>query len=232
MNILLYVPAYALVFYEEIGLKRSIKNALIAISTQVVLALPFILVNPASYLQRAFDFRRVFLHKWTVNWRFLDEQVFTSPTFFRILLLAHITILLIIFWSRLLKCLLGNKFSSKSKRDDPILTLFMANFIGVAFSRSLHYQFYVWYYHSLPMLLWATKFSTVQKILILGCIEFAWNQYPSTTFSSLILHVSHLNILVGLLTRNWKIFSEKEQEKSNVQKPIKRKNQIKKIASS
>lgn len=204
MNILLYAPAYALVFYEDIGLLKSIKNAGIAFGTQILLALPFLYSNPIGYIQRAFDFGRIFLYKWTVNWRFLDEQTFTSPQFFKILLAVHIFLLFIMFWSRWLNIIFMNRFPFHIRREDPILTLFIANFIGVACSRSLHYQFYVWYYHSLPMLVWATKFSTVFKILLLGCIEFAWNEYPSTTFSSLLLHASHLSILIGLFIRHFK----------------------------
>lgn len=93
--------------------------------------------------------------------------------------------------------------------------MFVSNFIGICFSRSLHYQFYVWYYHSLAFLLWNTEYQTSFKyihvdnmlikifkkflrILLLGLIEFSWNVYPSTFNSSLILNGSHLAILVGI----------------------------------
>jgi len=201
MNILLYAPAFALIFYEDLGLLKSVKNAGLVLLTQLLMAAPFLYANPIGYLQRAFDFNRVFLHQWTVNWKFLDEQTFKSPQFFKILLGIHLTLLFLIYLPRWLNIILMKKFAFNYKRDDVILTLFIANFIGVACCRSLHYQFYVWYYHSLPMLLWATRYNVTIKLLILGVIEFAWNQFPSTTFSSAILHASHLAILAGLFHR-------------------------------
>ena len=36
------------------------------------------------------------------------------------------------------------------------LVLFMGNMIGIAFARSMHYQFLVWYFHTLPLLLAAS----------------------------------------------------------------------------
>ena len=37
-----------------------------------------------------------------------------------------------------------------------LLMLFTSNLVGMVFARSLHYQFYVWYFYSLPFLLWTT----------------------------------------------------------------------------
>lgn len=79
-----------------------------------------------------------------------------------------------------------------------ILPIFLANFIGILCARSLHYQFYVWYFHSLPYLAWFTEFDVKVKFLLLGLIELAWNTYPSTDFSSGVLHVCHMVLLFGI----------------------------------
>ncbi|SPP72972.1 lethal(2)neighbour of tid protein 2 [Drosophila guanche] len=79
-----------------------------------------------------------------------------------------------------------------------LLPFFLCNFIGVACARSLHYQFYVWYFHSLPYLVWSTNYSLGVRYLILGIIEYCWNSYPSTQLSSAALHLCHLVLLLGV----------------------------------
>ena len=79
--------------------------------------------------------------------------------------------------------------------------LFSCNFIGVACARSLHFQFYVWYYHALPLLLWRTRLPLVAKLLLLLGIELAWNPWvgeSSTVESSALLTACHLVIIVAL----------------------------------
>ena len=77
----------------------------ICASVQVLLALPFLLENPVNYLRGAFDLGRVFLFKWTVNWRFLSEEIFVHRGFHAALLAAHVIVLLVAMpkWWRMLR---------------------------------------------------------------------------------------------------------------------------------
>ncbi|XP_041698497.1 dol-P-Man:Man(5)GlcNAc(2)-PP-Dol alpha-1,3-mannosyltransferase [Coregonus clupeaformis] len=91
--------------------------------------------------------------------------------------------------------------AQKLTSDQLVLILFTSNLIGMCFSRSLHYQFYVWYFHTLPFLLWSggvKKLAHLLRVLILGLVELSWNTYPSTTYSSAALHVCHLIIILSL----------------------------------
>ena len=90
MSVLLYVPGLLVVLFKRRGLASTLGHVLALAATQAVLGAPFLLAHPRTYLKYAFEFSRVFLFKWTVNWRFLGEDVFLSPAWARGLLAAHV----------------------------------------------------------------------------------------------------------------------------------------------
>ncbi|NWR63747.1 ALG3 mannosyltransferase, partial [Bucorvus abyssinicus] len=221
MNILLFAPGLLFLLLQRFGLLGCIPKLCICALLQVALGLPFLLVNPVGYLTRSFDLGRQFQFKWTVNWRFLPEEVFQNRAFHAMLLLAHLAglgLFALHRWHRPKESILALlKDPAKRKPPSPPLTannilwqggqqgiifvLFSSNFLGVCCSRSLHYQFYVWYFHTLPYLLWCTpttKLAHMPKVLLLGVIELCWNTYPSTVCSSLSLHICHGLILLQL----------------------------------
>lgn len=68
-----------------------------------------------------------------------------------------------------------------------VLTLLESNFIGVAFSRSLHYQFYSWIFFSILLVLHWTRLPTIVSIFLFAAIQYSFEAYPPTKFSSAML---------------------------------------------
>ena len=108
-------------------------------------------------------FRYRFIHHWSVNLKFVPEDYFTSTTLSVGLLALHLAILCLFTskWSRASnlpkpdnsnsKQRGGNKHFHKGRIEiaclEPLYileVLFVTNFVGVVFARSLHYQFYTW----------------------------------------------------------------------------------------
>ncbi|KAJ8320550.1 hypothetical protein KUTeg_002137 [Tegillarca granosa] len=118
MNLLLFSPAVLMLLMARHGTVDTVKHLTVCAVTQVLLGLPFLLVNPVGYIARSFNLGRQFFYKWTVNWRLLPEDIFLNPSFQIVL--------------------------------------------------SLHYQFYVWYFHSLHYLLWCTNLPVVIRYFIIG----------------------------------------------------------------
>lgn len=217
MNILLFAPALLVAYLCILGLFKTLIHLNICAFVQLILGLPFLLENPIAYIKSAFNLGRVFEFKWTVNWRFLPEEVFVHPYFHHFLLLLHVSTLLyclriwIVYMESYAKLKdveknLKSQVPKKEKLDYMcvvsqlfVYPLFISNFIGIMFSRSLHYQFYVWYYHTLPYIAWCTEYKTVVKLTVLGVIELCWNVYPSTIFSSAALHICHIILIYGSL---------------------------------
>lgn len=203
MNILLYSPVLLLAYIVLLGYRQTFIQLLICGLFQVLVAIPFLLENPVNYLLGAFNLGRVFIFKWTVNFRFVPEEIFVNKYFHISLLVLHIIVLAgcLPYAYRFLKA-----YAKIRHLDVPpsaqlfVLPMFLCNFIGLMCSRSLHYQFYVWYYHTLPYLAWCTEYRTVVRLLILGVIEMCWNTYPSTIYSSIGLHCSHVVLFYGVVS--------------------------------
>jgi len=221
MNILLFAPALLLAYIATQGFIGTTIQLAICGGIQLILAVPFLLDSPVNYIRGAFNLGRVFLHKWTVNYRFVPEWLFVNPWFHFGLLIIHIVLLLAAakpVWHLLKEYAKLNDISQKPKEAIQllILPLFLSNFIGIVASRSLHYQFYVWYYHQLPYLLWCTSLPEkmpVVKLLILGLIELCWNTYPSTWWSSAMLHGCHIIMLISIFHYMSKIVKQSEQHR-------------------
>uniref|UniRef100_UPI00358FB4A8 dol-P-Man:Man(5)GlcNAc(2)-PP-Dol alpha-1,3-mannosyltransferase n=1 Tax=Myxine glutinosa TaxID=7769 RepID=UPI00358FB4A8 len=210
MNILLFAPGVLFLLLSEFGLRRSIPHFALCVAIQVLLGLPFLLACPSGYIFRAFDLGRQFLYEWTVNWRCLPEWIFQHRAFHGALLTSHVATLLLVAacrWKRpgeAIQELLQDPAKRKNgwhviTDEKLIYVLFTSNFVGICFSRSLHYQFYVWYFHTLPFLLWASplsKLAHLLRVFILGVLELCWNTFPATAVSSVALHACHAAILV------------------------------------
>jgi alpha-1,3-mannosyltransferase len=93
MSALLYLPAFLVVLVKQRGLAATIRLCLMIFSVQGLLAYPFLLEHPLPYIKNAFNFNRVFLYRWTVNWRFLSEERFLDPNFAKALLVGHVSVL-------------------------------------------------------------------------------------------------------------------------------------------
>lgn len=212
MSALLYLPGLLFILWKRHGIIMTASHMLHVIAVQYWLGRVFLAEFPREYLTQAFDFSRAFLFKWTVNWRFLGEDLFLSQIWSNSLLIGHVCTLLVFAhfkWSRedgglfaMVKRSLARPTKGAALRasnEDQVATIMMtSNLIGVIFARSLHYQFYSWYAQQLPFLAWRTRYPIVIKLAILATIEYAWNIFPSTDLSSGALLLSHIVLLVGI----------------------------------
>ena len=150
MNVLLFAPGLLLLLLQQgpnlwtVILRLGFGCAL----PQLVLGAPFLLTFPVSYLRKAFELDRVFFYKWTVNWKMLDEEFFVSKPWALALLAGHLGTLVYfaVQWCRRTQRQTDGRMLWLKQPLSPWYichTMLVANFVGIAFARTLHYQFYV-----------------------------------------------------------------------------------------
>lgn len=210
MNTLLAAPAILIVFLRNLNIYDVILNLFICAFVQVLIGIEFLTTFPVAYLHRSFNLGRQFEFKWTVNWRFLGEKLFLDRRLHVLFLVIHLFLLMCFFkrhWIRKPASFLSavwETLSESGKKEaqmtslEIVETIFVSNFIGIICARSLHYQFYVWYYHQIPLLVHRARLNMLVAILVMLGIEYCWNIYPSTVFSSTLLLIIHFFILFKL----------------------------------
>lgn len=63
------------------------------VAQQLLVGAPFLLTNAKAYVVGAFNLSRVFLYKWSVNWKFIPEDIFLDTRFHVGLLVLHLVLL-------------------------------------------------------------------------------------------------------------------------------------------
>ena len=227
MNVLLFAPGLLLLLLQRNqSLLGTVKHLSICALVQLILGWPFLSTYPVSYIKKAFEFDRVFFFKWTVNWKFLPEDIFISKSWALLLLSCHLFTLALLarkWWKASMRQRGITKtrewmcWTKRSKHDNlqlspeyVIYTILVSNYIGIVFARTLHYQFYCWYFYSLPMMHWVATSQTstdgvgrislhlLMSIMAILGIEYAFNVYPATKMSSMILQLSHVFLLIKI----------------------------------
>lgn len=246
MNALLYLPAFVVVVYFLLGERvlRLLGVLFVIPAVQVLVGWRFLLplfwdeeaaYIRRQYLTRAFDFSRKFLYVWSVNWKFVDEDVFLSDAFANALLVGHVSVLLVFALSRYAsprltgKSLLqlvkdavtkpltktvssANLLLTRKHGPKLILLIFSTtNLIGVLFARSLHYQFLSWYCWLMPFLLYAAGCNPVVGSLSFLAHEFCWNTYPSTKESSQLL-IALLSVTLFTVYKNTEFWFDDQSD--------------------
>lgn len=216
MNAMLYLPGVLLSIYilNEGQLLRSLACVMIIIVWQVLVGYQFIFAEAVSYFQCAFNFGRQFTYQWSINWQFIPEAGFQSKIFHQTLLASHMvqifTLVLSVYPNAikdLCYSIVHPQFKTlQSQSSMNILeivpyVLFVSNYVGILFSRSLHYQFLTWYHWTIPILMYWSKLPWYLGCMWYGIHEYCWNSYPPNSRASTLLFCLNISMLALVTIR-------------------------------
>lgn len=161
------------------------------------------------------------MFKWTVNWRFLGEELFLSKGFSLALLAVHISLLgffVTTYWLKpantdlfsFVRDFLSGRRREMALSNSFIMTVMLTSLvIGLLCARSLHYQFFAYLSWATPFLLWRAGLPPILLYTVWGMQEWAWNIYPSTNISSIVVFLSLSIQVFGVLSNGTNAFDIK-----------------------
>ena len=221
MTMLLPLPALGAILLQGAGIQGAIFWGVVSGLITCGSAAPFMgREETPIYLKQAFDLGRQFMYKWTVNWKFVPEEIFLSKPFTYTLLVGHASILLafvhfkwvtpsgtglIHFVKRhfLYTDIEDEEQDEITRRMTPQFVmdaLLGSTVIGMLCARSLHYQFYAYVGWATPYIMWRSGAHPVVVVGAWALQEMAWLVYPQTQWGSL-----SVVLLLGLqAASSWK----------------------------
>ena len=130
----------------------------------------------------------------------MPEDIFVSKPLALALLAGHLGTLayFCVQWLRVANAQRPKDSTTRLSPYYICYTLFVTNFVGIAFARTLHYQFYAWYISSIPFLMWSGFYPMALRVLLLAGLEFAFLTFPATPTSSLVLQLTHIAVLLQI----------------------------------
>jgi alpha-1,3-mannosyltransferase len=237
MNVLLFAPGMLYVMLRTQPLLKVVGCLCVCATWQLLAGLPFLLHDAEAYLSKGFELGRVFTQRWSVNYQFIDNELFVDPRFGMGLLAATVATWVLVWRTRWAKRTFLTSAEAEELRpvlrdvphsnpateltvgdDDEedvlaaaeeteeraafaatVLTFFESNLIGVVFARSLHYQFYTWFFFTIPFVLSFTTFPRLLRLVTFALIRQAFEQYPPSPRTSVLLQGGFALSLVAVL---------------------------------
>lgn len=177
---------------------------------QIVYSYPFLSVYPQEYLKGSYNFSRVYVHGHNFFWRFVPPFICRLPVFNFTLLLFQVGLLIFYLFGKWLKikdCFkqLGvwpiRIFPNFAEQDTYHVAevFFICNFIGMVCARGIFFQYVMWFWYSIPFVLWSgpMKFQTysVKQLLYIVCfLDFVFtlgahggSRYPGVILAQVII---------------------------------------------
>eukprot|EP00117_Sycon_ciliatum_P020854 scpid46705/ scgid18446/ Dol-P-Man:Man(5)GlcNAc(2)-PP-Dol alpha-1,3-mannosyltransferase; Alpha-1,3-mannosyltransferase ALG3; Asparagine-linked glycosylation protein 3; Not56-like protein len=207
MSALLFAPGMAAAAFCAAGsFSKLVRWSVPAAVLQILAGGVFLIKHPLSYVHRSFELDRQFFHFLSHNFKWLPKDIFFSRAFQISLLTFHVGLLVFL-------CAHRRWLSTRPSDKQALLAIiFVSNFVGICFCRSLHYSFYSWYFHTLPFLVSYAGWPWLMRYAYLIIVELCWNVWTpyrgdnqdgtcASPKASLVLTCCHAVLLMSILLR-------------------------------
>lgn len=206
----MYFPAILFLVSKARGVWIGTIYVSMILALQALYAYPFLSTYPHEYLSRSYNFGRHYGHGHNFFWKFLHPVIIGTDAFNIFLLVTELGLLLYFLFGKWIDFkesfkLMGVwplNFWPKFAPQDPFYVaevFFTCNFISMVCARGIFFQYVLWFWFSIPFLLWSgpmklADFTVKQLLYIFVYLDFIYtlgaygaSRYPEDILGQFIL---------------------------------------------